>query len=185
MTHITLLAAAALMALPFHPRLGPPLRLQQLPKPMSVPNPPEVPHRLAIPVEGVKFNQLSDTFKDSRSGGRPHDAIDIMAERGTPVVAVDDGPVVKLFKSVPGGITVYQFNEDQTYGYYYAHLDRYAEGLVEGRKLKRGDLIGYVGFTGNANPKAPHLHFAVFVLGPEKHWWQGDAVNPYPLLGGR
>ena len=105
-----------------------------------------------------------------------------MAPRGTPVVAVDDGKVVKLFNSKPGGLTVYQFDPDEKLAYYYAHLDRYAPGLAEGTVVKRGDVIGYVGSTGNANPDAPHLHFAVFVLGPEKRWWQGTPINPYPLL---
>ena len=99
-------------------------------------------------------------------------------------MAVDDGKVVKLFTSKPGGLTVYQFDPGREVAYYYAHLDRYATGLAEGMDLKRGDLIGYVGSTGNANPATPHLHFAIFVLGPEKRWWQGTAVNPYPLLAG-
>jgi len=137
-----------------------------------------------IPVPGVAPSQLYDSFDQTRGGGR-HEAIDIHAPRGTPVVAVDDGKVVKLFNSKPGGLTVYQFDPEQKVAYYYAHLDRYAAGLAEGMELKRGDLIGYVGNTGNADPAAPHLHFAIFVLGPEKRWWQGTAINPYPLLAGR
>ena len=105
-----------------------------------------------------------------------------MAPTGTPVIAVSDGKVVKLFKSVPGGLTVYQFDPTEKFAYYYAHLDRYASGVVEGRELKRGDPVGYVGHSGNASPAAPHLHFAIFVLGPEKRWWEGTAINPYPLL---
>lgn len=136
---------------------------------------------LAMPVDGVRPQALRDTFADGRAGG-PHEALDIMAPRGTPVRAADDGTVVKLFNSVPGGITVYQFDPTGRLAYYYAHLDRYAEGVREGMALKRGDLIGYVGSTGNARADAPHLHFAVFVLGPEKHWWQGVAINPYPAL---
>ena len=128
---------------------------------------------------------MLDTFTQSRGEGRLHDAIDIMAARGTPVVAVADGRVAKLFDSKQGGLTVYQFDRDEKLAYYYAHLDRYAAGLVEGKQLRRGDVLGYVGSTGNANPDGPHLHFAVFVLGPEKNWWKGTAVNPYPLLGGR
>lgn len=139
---------------------------------------------LMIPVPGVAPSQLYDSFDHNRGGGR-HEAIDIHAPRGTPVIAVDDGKVVKLFNSKPGGLTVYQFDPEQKVAYYYAHLDRYAAGLAEGMELKRGDLIGYVGSTGNANPAAPHLHFAIFVLGPEKRWWQGTAINPYPLLAGR
>ena len=140
---------------------------------------------LMIPVVGVNAAQLSDTFTQSRGEGRLHDAIDIMAARGTPVVAVADGRVVKLFTSKRGGLTVDQFNVDEKLAYYYAHLDSYAPGLKEGDVLKRGDPIGLVGSTGNANPQAPHLHFAIFVLGPEKSWWKGTAINPYPILGGR
>lgn len=143
------------------------------------------PVPLLIPVAGVKASQLSDTFSDSRGAGRAHDAIDIMAPDGTPVFAVDDGKLVKLFSSIPGGLTAYQFDASETFAYYYAHLDSYAPGLTEGKQLNRGDLIGYVGHSGNANPVAPHLHFAIFVLGPEKRWWEGLAINPYPLLVGR
>lgn len=139
---------------------------------------------LLIPVLGVTAGQLTDMFADSR-GGRSHGAIDIMAARGTTVQAVEDGRVVKLFKSVPGGLTVYQFDPTERYAFYYAHLDRYASDLVEGRILKRGDVIGYVGSTGNASSNAPHLHFAIHVLGPEKRWWEGTAINPYPFLTGQ
>jgi murein DD-endopeptidase MepM/ murein hydrolase activator NlpD len=140
------------------------------------------PGPLLIPVAGVKASQLSDTFAQARGAGRVHDAIDILAPRGTPVLAVDDGKVVKLFNSKPGGLTVYQFDPSEKFAYYYAHLDRYAPGLAEGQQLKRGELVGYVGSSGNANPAAPHLHFTIFVLGPGKHWWQGTAIDPYPLL---
>jgi murein DD-endopeptidase MepM/ murein hydrolase activator NlpD len=152
----------------------------------SVAAPPvaPLPSSLSIPVAGVAADSLLDTFSDSRSEGRVHDAIDIMAPRGTPVLAATDGRIVKLFTSKQGGLTVYEFDPSETYAYYYAHLDRYAPGLSEGFGVRRGELIGYVGSTGNASPAAPHLHFAIFVLGPEKHWWQGTAINPYPLLGG-
>ena len=139
---------------------------------------------LLVPVAGVDARQLSDTFTQSRAAGRPHEAIDIMAPRGTPVIAVADGKVEKLFLSKPGGLTVYQFDTEQKLAYYYAHLDGYAPGLVEGQHLKRGDLVGFVGSSGNANPAHPHLHFAIFELGPEKRWWEGRAINPYPLLVG-
>ena len=141
--------------------------------------------QLLIPVAGVKAQALSDTFTDARGNGRVHDAIDIMAARGTPVLATDDGKVEKLFNSKQGGLTLYQFDPTGAYAYYYAHLDSYAPGVVEGKPLHRGDVIGYVGSTGNASPDAPHLHFAIFVLGPDKRWWQGTAINPYPVLGGR
>jgi len=138
---------------------------------------------LLIPVAGVLKNQLADTFNDARGGGRIHDAIDIMAPKGTRVLAVVDGKIAKLFNSKQGGLTIYQFDSTETHAYYYAHLDSYAPDVKEGDVIKRGDLLGYVGSSGNASPEAPHLHFAVFVLGPEKKWWQGTAVNPYPLLG--
>ena len=147
--------------------------------------PPAIPAGLLIPVEGATAETLIDTFTESRGGGsRPHDAIDIMAPAGTPVRAVDDGRVAKLFLSDAGGITIYQFDAGERYAYYYAHLDRYADGLAEGDTVKRGEVIGYVGSTGNANPAAPHLHFAIMALGPDKRWWQGTAINPYPILVG-
>ena len=134
---------------------------------------------LAIPVQGITAPQLKDTFTQARAGGIPHDAIDIMAPRGTPVLAVDDGRIAKLFLSKAGGITLYQFNPDSRYAYYYAHLDRYVDGMTEGARVIKGQVIGYVGSTGNASPDAPHLHFAIFKLGPERLWWQGVPLNPY------
>ena len=133
---------------------------------------------LQFPVDGIQPETVRDTFDDGRPDHR-HEALDIMAPRGTPVRAVEDGRLVKLFESKPGGLTVYQFDPAGQLAYYYAHLDRYAEGLKEGVQLRRGDLIGYVGTTGNAAPDAPHLHFAVFLLGPERQWWKGEALNPY------
>jgi murein DD-endopeptidase MepM/ murein hydrolase activator NlpD len=134
---------------------------------------------LTIPVQGTTAPQLKDTFMQARARGVPHDAIDIMASRGTPVLAVDDGRIAKLFLSKAGGITLYQFDPDSRYAYYYAHLDRYADGMTEGAPLSKGQVIGYVGSTGNASPDAPHLHFAIFKLGPERQWWQGVPLNPY------
>jgi murein DD-endopeptidase MepM/ murein hydrolase activator NlpD len=136
---------------------------------------------LAIPVEGVTAAMLRDTFFDSRDGHR-HEAIDIAAPRGAKVFAVDDGRLVKLFTSVPGGLTVYQFDPQGRLAYYYAHLDRYADGLREGMSLHRCDLLGYVGVSGNAPPGSPHLHFAVFRLEAERQWWKGMPVNPYLAL---
>lgn len=138
---------------------------------------------LLIPVAGVKPAQISDTYDQPRGSERMHEALDITAPIGTPVVAVADGRIAKLFNSKPGGLTIYQFDPAEKYAYYYAHLDRYATALKEGQQVKRGEVIGYVGTSGNANPAAPHLHFAMFELGPEKNWWQGKPVNPYPLLG--
>ncbi|HET7656092.1 MAG TPA: M23 family metallopeptidase [Luteimonas sp.] len=138
---------------------------------------------LLIPVRGVRPTELQDTFDDLRGGGsRPHEALDIMAARGTPVLAATDGRIEKLFESAAGGHTIYQFDDSATHAYYYAHLDRYAPGLAEGQQVERGDVIGYVGSTGNASEDAPHLHFAIFELGPEKHWWEGTAIDPLPLL---
>jgi len=143
------------------------------------------PAGLIVPVRGVAAGTLVDTYTDARSEGRSHDAIDIMAPAGTPVLAVADGQVEKLFTSDRGGLTVYQFEPSGRYAYYYAHLQSYAPGLHETQRIRRGEVIGYVGSTGNANASAPHLHFAIFLLGPEKRWWEGTAINPYPLLGGK
>ena len=139
--------------------------------------------QLAFPLEGGDRRRLHDNFDEPR-GSLRHEALDILAPRGTPVVAVDDGVVSKLFTSVRGGLTVYQFDPGGDYCYYYAHLDRYAEGLAEGQALRKGQLVGYVGTTGNAPPNTPHLHFTIFKLGPEKRWWEGVALNPYRLWGG-
>ena len=143
------------------------------------------PAALLLPVQGVSAAELTDTYTDARSEGRSHDAIDIMAAKGTPVLAVADGYVEKLFTSERGGLTIYQFEPSGRYAYYYAHLDRYADGLAEKQQIRRGEVIGYVGATGNASPDAPHLHFAIFQLGPEKQWWKGTPINPYPVLTAR
>lgn len=142
------------------------------------------PVQLLIPVAGVRPSQLTDTFNQARGTDRRHEALDIPAAKGTQVFAVADGKVAKLFDSKPGGLTIYQFDSSEKYAYYYAHLDRYAEGIKEGVALKRGDLIGYVGATGNADAATPHLHFTIFELGPDKKWWQGTPINPFSLLGG-
>lgn len=144
-----------------------------------------LPSGLVVPVQGVAPSSLTPTFDDDRGEGRVHEALDIMAPAGTPVLAVADGHVEKLFDSDRGGLTIYQFEPTGRYAYYYAHLERYAPGLEEGRALRRGEVIGYVGSTGNADPAAPHLHFAIFRLGPEKRWWEGTPVDPWPLLTGR
>ena len=136
--------------------------------------------RLLFPVEGMSGSELLDNYGEQR-GDHPHEALDILAPRGTRVLAVDDGIVKRLFTSVRGGLTVYQFDPSETYCYYYAHLDRYAEGLLEEARLRKGDLVGYVGTTGNAPAGTPHLHFTIFKLGPERRWWEGTPLNPYPL----
>ena len=138
---------------------------------------------LEVPVEGVDDDDLHDTFDDRRGIGRVHEALDIMAPRGTPVVAVEDGTIAKLFLSEGGGgITIYQFDPSKQFSYYYAHLDRYAPGLREGQTVRRGQVIGYVGSTGNASPNAPHLHFGIYRLTPERQWWKGEPINPYLVL---
>jgi murein DD-endopeptidase MepM/ murein hydrolase activator NlpD len=140
------------------------------------------PGGLAVPVRGITASQLVDTFNDQRGSDRFHQGIDIIAPTGTPVVAVDEGPVVKLFNSERGGLTVYQFDKRGNFAYYYAHLDAYAENLAQDQYLKRGDVVGYVGVSGNADPLTPHLHFEVMVLGPEKQWWKSTSINPYTLF---
>ena len=137
---------------------------------------------LTIPVQGVEAGKLVRSYHDSRSGGREHEALDILAARGTPVVAVEDGTIAKLFTSKAGGITVYQFDPGQAYSYYYAHLDRYADGIKEGAAVHRGQVLGYVGTTGNAPKNTPHLHFAIFRLTADKHWWEGTPIDPYDIL---
>jgi murein DD-endopeptidase MepM/ murein hydrolase activator NlpD len=136
---------------------------------------------LGMPLAAIDPHTLRSNFSEVRAG-HAHEALDIMAPRGTPVLAVAEGNVVKLFTSKQGGLTVYQFDDSSTWCYYYAHLDRYAADLKENMLLRKGDVLGYVGSTGDASPDAPHLHFAVFRLGPEKNWWQGTAVDPLPLL---
>ena len=144
---------------------------------------PAIARDMLIPVQGVRPDQLVDTYTQSRSGGaRVHNAIDIMAPRGTPVLAATGGTVEKLFLSNLGGITIYVRSPDRRTIYYYAHLDRYAPGLAEKQAVRAGQVIGFVGSTGDASPDAPHLHFAVSVADPQEGWWQGEPVNPYPLL---
>jgi murein DD-endopeptidase MepM/ murein hydrolase activator NlpD len=162
---------------------------KQIPAPSVAGSPTSVPAPniagLIVPVSGVAPSQLSDTFGDARGSERAHEALDIMAPAGTPVLAVADGSVEKLFDSKQGGLTIYQFEPSGRYAYYYAHLQAYAPGLIEKKAIRQGEVIGYVGSTGNANPAAPHLHFAIFALGPERQWWKGTPINPYPLLGER
>ena len=145
------------------------------------------PAGLAIPVAGVRPRELVDTFTQARAGGaRVHDAIDIMAPVGRPVIAAAPGRVEKLyFSKGGGGITAYVRSDDQRWSYYYAHMSAYAPGLREGQRVLRGAPIGYVGVSGNANPAGPHLHFAINRMGPGEKWWQGAPINPYPLLAAK
>ena len=133
------------------------------------------------PIRGLALADLRDMFQEIRNG-HPHEAIDIPEPRGTPVRAVVSGTVRRLFLSKPGGNTIYQFDEMEVYCYYYAHLDGYVAGLREGMRVERGEVIGFVGSTGNADPRSPHLHFAIAELGPERLWWKGNAIDPYPFL---
>jgi peptidoglycan LD-endopeptidase LytH len=139
---------------------------------------------LLIPVQGIGPDQLRDSFLDPRSGGRRHNAIDIMAPRGTPVLAAADGTVHRLRQGGLGGITIYQMSDDGQTMLYYAHLLRYADGLEEGMSVLRGQVIGYVGDTGNAAPGNYHLHFSVGRVTDPDRWWVMDNVNPFPLLAG-
>ncbi len=138
--------------------------------------------KLTAPIRGLVAHDIKDTFRQGRAGGKLHEATDILALRGTPIVAMEDGVIQKLFLSKPGGLTIYEFDRQGIFCYYYAHLDHYADGLKEGMPVNRGDVIGYVGTTGNAPPETPHLHLAIFRLGPEKHWWHGTPIDPYLLL---
>ena len=138
--------------------------------------------KLIIPVAGVRPDQLIDTFTAARSEGRSHDAIDIPAPQGTPVVAAADGEITKLFQSERGGTTIYQLSPDKKLVFYYAHLQRYADGLVAGKSVKQGEVIAYVGDTGNAGTGNFHLHFSIAVLADPKRYWEGTNINPYPIL---
>jgi len=137
---------------------------------------------LIIPVAGVRPDQLLDTFTDSRSEGRTHDAIDIMAPAETPVLAAADGQIQKLWLSERGGTSIYQLSADQKMIFYYAHLARYADGLTEGKQVRQGETIAYVGDTGNAGTGNYHLHFSIAIVSDPNRYWEGTNVNPYPLL---
>ena len=138
--------------------------------------------RLIVPVAGVRPDQLQDTFQDARSEGRFHDAIDIPAPVGTPVIAAADGEIIKLFQSERGGTTIYQLSTDRKLVFYYAHLQRYADGLVEGKLARQGEVIAYVGDSGNAGSGNYHLHFSISIIADPRRYWEGGNINPYPLL---
>ena len=137
---------------------------------------------LQVPVDEMTVELLKGGFSQQRDGARPHEAIDIPAPRHTPIHAVEGGTIVKLFVSRAGGNTIYQFDPTRRFAYYYAHIERYADGLQEGQPVARGDVIAYVGTSGNAPPNAPHLHFSIFVLTPERLWWNGTAIDPYRVF---
>ena len=152
------------------------------PAPLAIDETSILRRELGVPLQGVSASALHDTFNELRGGTRPHEALDIMAPRGTPVLSASSGRVLKLFNSVPGGLMVYAVDSTGRYILKYGHLDGYAPGLVDGQALTRGQQIGFVGTTGNAAGGAPHLHFAMARAQDLKKWWLGDAVNPYPLL---
>jgi peptidoglycan LD-endopeptidase LytH len=184
---LALLAVAGVFGLQVVVGTGP---ARALPEPVSVAPAPVVAEEwpgegILLPVRGVETSQLVDTWGASRDGGRTHKAIDIPAERGTAVVAVVDGVVLKLFESGAGGITLYLADErNRELVYYYAHLDRYADGVHEGMTASRGTILGYVGSTGNAPESFPHLHFSIERLPETGEWWKGEPINPYPILAG-
>jgi murein DD-endopeptidase MepM/ murein hydrolase activator NlpD len=173
-----------------HPDLTPCPQPTQQPEatpsvsPISTPvvGTPSEGRSLIIPVSGVTAEQLTDTFTSSRSGGRSHDAIDIMAAAGTPVVAAVDGEIARFFDSVPGGITIYQLSENKQFVYYYAHLQRRSDSIKPGDRVTKGTVIGYVGDTGNAGPGNNHLHFSIARVTDPKRVWEGTYLNPYPFL---
>ena len=171
-------------------RVPPPSPIQSVPLAVeSVPSvvQPEtqitqIEEPLIIPVAGVRPDQLLDTYSDSRSEGRTHNAIDIIAPAETPVLAAADGQIQKLWSSDLGGITIYQVSADQKLIFYYAHLARYADGLTEGKQVRQGETIAYVGDTGNAGTGNFHLHFSIAIVSDPKRYWEGTNINPYPLL---
>ncbi len=139
-------------------------------------------HQLDVPLRTIERAALRSSFDETRGGTRRHEAMDLLAPRNTPVIAVEAGIIARLFNSKAGGITIYQFDPTTTYAYYYAHLERYAPGLEEGATVSRGQVIGYVGTSGNAPEDTPHLHFAIFVLNEDKRWWQGTPIDPFTVL---
>jgi peptidoglycan LD-endopeptidase LytH len=173
--------AATPPAAPRVPAAPPLTRDEPVPEPAS-PASDLRGRRLTLPVQGLERKDLRGSFDEERGGGRRHEAMDVLSPRNTPVLAVDDGTIAKLFTSKAGGLTIYQFDPNAEYAYYYAHLERYASGLGERQKVKRGDVIGYVGTSGNAPPDTPHLHFAIFKLTEAKQWWKGTAIDPFLVL---
>ncbi len=137
---------------------------------------------LRVPIDGIDIESFKGGFEERRGGERPHEAVDVLSPRNTPVHAVENGTIAKLFYSKAGGLTVYQFDPSSRFCYYYAHLERYADGLHDGQTVVQGEVLGYVGTSGNAPPNTPHLHFAVFELKGDRKWWQGTAIDPYQVF---
>ncbi|HEY3287821.1 MAG TPA: M23 family metallopeptidase [Gemmatimonadaceae bacterium] len=192
---LALFSAACAPALrPFGPL--PPVRvpLEDLPEPPAESPPPAAPlalsdeeylvaRTLMVPVDGIRPEQVSDTYWQVRDGGaRTHQAVDILAKRGTPVLSADSGTVLRLTRNTLGGITIYSIDSERRFVFYYAHLDRYADGLFEGKPIAQGEVIGYVGTTGNAPKNTPHLHFQVMRYVDARTWWNGPPLDPRPFL---
>jgi peptidoglycan LD-endopeptidase LytH len=137
---------------------------------------------MAVPVAGIAVEQLQDTFDEGRDGGRVHRALDILAPRGTPVLAADSGRILRISTNALGGNTIYATDPMGRVVYYYAHLDAYQSGLAQGAPVARGDTLGFVGTTGNAPKDTPHLHFQVMRMPPDGKYWDGEPINPYPLF---
>jgi murein DD-endopeptidase MepM/ murein hydrolase activator NlpD len=137
--------------------------------------------KLLVPVAGVLAAKIPPSFDDMR-GARRHNALDILAPRGTPVLSADDGTVAKIDTSAGGGLSLYIAGPGDRFIFYYAHLDAYRRGIAEGMRIARGDTIGYVGTTGNAPANTPHLHFAIALADEDKRWWKGTPLDPLPLL---
>jgi murein DD-endopeptidase MepM/ murein hydrolase activator NlpD len=179
-------ADAKSVELPVAPRVAPappPVRHQPVDEPKIAAAPPAIARApsvqpLRVPIDGMSIESMKGGFSERR-GSRPHEAADILAPRGTPIRAVQDGTIAKLFVSKQGGNTIYEFGSDGPLCYYYAHLERYADGLHDGQRVSQGEVIGYVGTSGNAPPQTPHLHFGVFELSADRKWWQGHALDPY------
>jgi murein DD-endopeptidase MepM/ murein hydrolase activator NlpD len=179
-------AASALLGLTLAACLPVPVRTEPVPEVKTpatqlTPEAALAAKALIIPVEGVDPSRVRDSYTASR-GGRTHDAVDIMAARGTPVIAADAGTIMRLRQNDAGGITIYQLDPDERFVYYYAHLDRYQDGLAEGMKIKQGDVLGFVGTTGNAPKNTPHLHFQVMIYRGRGQYWGGEPINPHPYL---
>lgn len=184
-----LLVALPVLAacLPVPVRTEPRPEESEPPPASSTPGPPLAPEAalaargLIIPVEGVDPSRVRDSYTAAR-GGRTHDAVDIMAPKGTPVIAADAGTILRLRQNDAGGITIYQLDPEERFVYYYAHLDRYETGLVEGMTIRQGDVLGFVGTTGNAPKDMPHLHFQVMIYRGRGQYWGGDPINPHPYM---
>ncbi len=192
------LAVATAACSPAIRPLGPitPVRVHEseLPEPPAESPPPAAPlafsdeeylraRSLMVPVDGVRPEKVADTYWQDRDGGaRTHQALDILAARGTPVLSADSGTVLRLTKNTLGGITIYATDPERRFVFYYAHLDHYAKGLYEGKLIAQGEVIGYVGTTGNAPKNTPHLHFQVMRLVDVRQWWNGPPVDPRPFL---